>query len=147
VCRLDQDVAEQRDGEDFDPSSLARDYEVLAEMLPVFCVSGKAFQKMSGNFKEDDEVSGFPDVEDTEIPALKRHARDITKSMRAVALRTFFNDVNQYLAEVMMQVVISDQPLQMAEDVKSQERAFIKDASATFSTVFSPQLNARHQPN
>lgn len=108
-------------------------------MLPVFCVSGKAFQKMSGNLKTDDEVSGFLDVEDTEIPALKRHARDITKSVRAVALHTFFNNVHQYLAEVMMQIVISDQPLQMAEDVKSQDKAFIKGASAAFSKVcFTP---------
>lgn len=75
--RLDQELAEERDGEMFDPDFWERDYQHMADMLPVFCVSSRAYQKSSGRIIKDEAVSGFPSIEDTEIPALKRHALSI----------------------------------------------------------------------
>jgi hypothetical protein len=68
---LDQDQAQARDGADFNPDVQERDYEQLAEMLPVFCVSSRAYQKLSGNMKKDEAISGFPTLEDTESPPCK----------------------------------------------------------------------------
>src|SRR5688572_4394524 len=129
------ELAEKRDGEAFNPNSQERDYEELAERLPVFCVSSKAYQKLSGRFCKDEAISGFPDIENTGIPALKRHASKIAKSVRAVVLQGFFSGLHGFLASLMMQVVISDQPSKLAEGLKIQELAFLKGAVAALSKV------------
>jgi hypothetical protein len=44
--------------------------------------------------EKDETISGFPALEDTEIPALQAHALNIVKSVRATALRAFYNEIH-----------------------------------------------------
>lgn len=50
---LDQETAIEEDEENFDPDVDLRDYDKVAETLPVFCVSSRAFQKLSGRLVRD----------------------------------------------------------------------------------------------
>ena len=123
--------------ENFDPTEDARDYAALAGNLPVFCVSSKAYQIMSERLVKDDKVDGFPDIADTGIPGLQRHALKIIESTRAAACRRFFNQMRRYLVSLMIKVVISKRPLALAADMRQQELVFLDQAAADLSTVWT----------
>lgn len=101
VCsRLDQEAAEDEDEDDFNPDAInsARDYEEVARSLPVFCVSSRAYQSLSGRLRKDQtSYPGFLEPSDTEIPHLQQHARKLTEAGRARHCRAFLNDLNQLL--------------------------------------------------
>lgn len=93
VCRLDQKAAIDEDEDAFDPDQNARDYDEVARSLSVFCVSARAYQKLSGRLKKDSvHVDGFTAPEDTEIPQLQEHAKRLTEGGRASTSRRSFND-------------------------------------------------------
>lgn len=48
IKELDQENAAEEDEEGFDPEEDLRDYDAVARSLPVFCVSSRAYQKLSG---------------------------------------------------------------------------------------------------
>jgi len=80
-----------------------RDYDAVAESLPVFCVSSRAFQKLSGRLQRDDfNNNGFRDLEDTEIPQLQAHAKKLTEAGRASSCRRFLNDLIQLINSMKM---------------------------------------------
>lgn len=70
--QLDQETAADEDPDTFNPEEDLRDYEKVAKDLPVYCVSSRAYQKLSGRLVKDNAVRGFTDVEQTEVrtPAL-----------------------------------------------------------------------------
>ncbi len=125
---MDQDAAALKDAELFDPDFQQRNYSEVAAQLPVFCVSSKAYQKMCGRLEQDESVSGFPSLEDTEIPGLRKHAQDIVRETRVATLHMFFNLLSQFLTSIKMQVVVSTQPLNLQEDLREQELKFLKDS-------------------
>jgi hypothetical protein len=94
----------------------------------VFCVSSKAYQKISGRLEDDERVTGFAELEDTEIPALQRHALGIVHETRAVTCRRFLNDLSGFLTSLHLQVVQSHQPLKLADDMKQEELRFLSTA-------------------
>jgi hypothetical protein len=59
IKELDQENAAEEDEDNFNPDEELRDYDKVAESLPVFCVSSRAYQKMSGRLAKDDGVPGF----------------------------------------------------------------------------------------
>lgn len=86
--RLDQQDVEAQDPENFDPEVDQRDYDAIAADLPVYCVSSRAFQNLCGRLPHDKfDPSGFPSVEDTEVPALQDHAGVLTEKARAASAR------------------------------------------------------------
>lgn len=86
---------------DFDPDQDIRDYDAVARMLPVFCVSARAYQQLCGRFKKDDFKSqGFPDVADTEIPNLQQHAKKLTEASRVHSCRRILNDLSQLMNSI-----------------------------------------------
>lgn len=96
--RLDQEAAIDEDEDAFDPDQDARDYDEVARSLSVFCVSARAYQKLSGRLKKDSvHVEGFTEPEDTEIPQLQEHAKRLTEGGRASSSRRFLNDLIQLL--------------------------------------------------
>lgn len=98
--RLDQEAAQDEDEDDFDPEAVdsLRDYEEVARSLPVFCVSSRAYQSMSGRLSKDHaRYDGFLEPSDTEIPQLQQHARKLTEAGRARHCRAFLNDLSQLL--------------------------------------------------
>ncbi|OGM46914.1 hypothetical protein ABOM_004500 [Aspergillus bombycis] len=89
IHELDQEFGEDEDQIEIAGINLpARDYEKLANELPVFCVSTKAYQKLCGRLRKEVHVTGFAKPEDTEIPQLQRHCINLTEKAReASALR------------------------------------------------------------
>lgn len=89
------------DEDAFDPDQDARDYREVAQSLPVYCVSSRAYQKLSGRLKNDSVlVEGFIESEDTEIPGLQEHAIRMTEEGRIRISRRFLNDLAQLLSSM-----------------------------------------------
>jgi len=65
-----------------------RDYSQVEKALPVFVVSSKAFQVLSGD-QQDDKIAihGFLSIEDTEVPALQQHCSSLTFRARALTVK------------------------------------------------------------
>jgi hypothetical protein len=88
----------EADEANFDPEQDLRDYDKVAESLPVFCVSSRAYQQLRGRLKKDNFVNpGFTTEEDTEIPQLQGHAKRMTEAGRALNSRMLLNDISQLL--------------------------------------------------
>ncbi|KXZ41754.1 hypothetical protein GPECTOR_294g795 [Gonium pectorale] len=66
-------------------SSRAEQYAAI--QLPVFCISARDAQKLEGRCKRDGPVAAFNRLEDTEVPALRRHLRDAADAARLRAQR------------------------------------------------------------
>lgn len=97
IKELDQEAAMEADEEAFNPDEELRDYDEVANSLPVFCVSSRAYQKMCGRLKKDEAVPGFRSPEETEVPQLKSHCMKLTESGRIQACRTFLLNLCQNL--------------------------------------------------
>ncbi|KAK3319346.1 hypothetical protein B0H66DRAFT_591910 [Apodospora peruviana] len=75
IKELDQENAAEEDEATFDPEVDLRDFDAVARFLPGFCVSSRAFQKISGRLEKDNfNEAGFESADDTEIPQLQRDA-------------------------------------------------------------------------
>jgi len=98
-----------------------RDYEAVAKQLHVFCVSARGYQQLSGKLEADDSCSGFPELEDTEIPQLKDYASEIVASLRSAAYRDFFIELDRFLTSLMIEVVNGDKPLRLSNKAKTRE--------------------------
>ncbi|KAL2176798.1 uncharacterized protein P884DRAFT_300219 [Thermothelomyces heterothallicus CBS 202.75] len=103
IKELDQENAAEEDEANFDPDVDLRDYDAVAASLPVFCVSSRAYQKLSGRLQKDDfNGSGFQSPEDTEIPQLQAHAKKLTEAGRTAAAHRFLNSLMQLLNSMTM---------------------------------------------
>ncbi|KAK3294038.1 uncharacterized protein B0H64DRAFT_361274 [Chaetomium fimeti] len=103
IKELDQENAAEEDEANFDPEADLRDYDAVAASLPVFCVSSRAFQKLSGRLQKDDfNGGGFQSPDDTEIPQLQAHAKKLTEAGRAANSRRFLNNLLQLLNSMTM---------------------------------------------
>ncbi|KAF2121280.1 hypothetical protein BDV96DRAFT_640676 [Lophiotrema nucula] len=97
VKELDQEHAAEEDEDNFDPDKELRDYDQVANALPVFCVSSRAYQKMCGRMQKDEDVPGFSTPKETEIPQLQAHCKKLTESGRIQTSRTFLIALQQHL--------------------------------------------------
>ncbi|KAI1740104.1 hypothetical protein F4680DRAFT_465868 [Xylaria scruposa] len=96
IKELDRENSAEENDATFDPDEDARDYDEVARSLPVFCVSSRAYQKLSGKLEKDNfQSQGFQSVEDTEIPKLQEHAKKLTEAGCASHYRRFLNDLSQ----------------------------------------------------
>ncbi|EQB44662.1 hypothetical protein CGLO_16575 [Colletotrichum gloeosporioides Cg-14] len=76
------------------------EFDDVAE-LPVFCTSSLAYQRLEGLSDGDaDSVIGFNNVEDTEIPALQKHAQSLTEKLRIGKNREVLAGVCQILNSI-----------------------------------------------
>ncbi|CAK4034253.1 Hypothetical predicted protein [Lecanosticta acicola] len=94
IRELDLEAAEEEDPDNFNPENDIRDYDEVARSLPVFCVSSRAYQKLSGRMQKDSEVPGFTEAEQTEIPQLRAHCKKLTVKGRQAGCRRFLNSLN-----------------------------------------------------
>ncbi|CAD0094133.1 unnamed protein product, partial [Aureobasidium vineae] len=67
------------DPDNFDPEEELRDYGKVSKDLPVYCVSSRAYQKLSGRLVKDNAVRGFTDVDQTEL-----HCKKLTENVRSM---------------------------------------------------------------
>ncbi|MCJ1384792.1 hypothetical protein MMC17_007910 [Xylographa soralifera] len=94
---LDQEIAAEDDEENFNPDADIRDYDEVARSLPVFCVSSRGYQKLQGRLKKDPAVPGFQSLEQTEIPQLQAHCKQLTVAGRTTACKRFMTNLSQLL--------------------------------------------------
>ncbi|KAK3495154.1 Dynamin family-domain-containing protein [Neurospora hispaniola] len=130
IRELDQENAAMQDEENFDPSFEARDYTEVAARLPVFCVSSRAYLKMAGMLKKDEPTTGFLSIGETQIPALQEHAMNIVAETQAAGCRQFLTDLSSFIISLIVQIIIAEKPLKLADDMKEKELAFLKEALA-----------------
>jgi GTPase SAR1 family protein len=100
IKELDQDNAAEENPDEFDPDEEIRDYEEIARSLPVFCVSSRAYQKLSGRLQKDGGVNGFTALEQTEIPQLQAHCRKLTEAGRLQGCKIFLNSLSRLLTSL-----------------------------------------------
>lgn len=97
IKELDEELAVEEDEENFDPNVEIRDYGEVARSLPVFCVSSRGYQKLQGRLLKDPFVPGFKTVEETEIPQLQKHCRQLTEKGRTASCKRFLNNLSQLM--------------------------------------------------
>ena len=97
IRELDQELAAEEDEENFNPDADTRDYEEVARSLPVFCVSSRGYQKLQGRLKKDAKIPGFKALEQTEIPQLQAHCKELTVAGRTSNCKRFINNLSQLL--------------------------------------------------
>lgn len=100
IKELDQENAAEENPDAFDPDEELRDYGEVASALPVFCVSSRAYQKLSGRLRKDGGVNGFTSLSQTEIPQLQAHCRKLTEAGRLQDCRVFLNNLSRLLTSL-----------------------------------------------
>lgn len=91
---LDMEAAEKADAANFDPAKQLRDYNEVAEQLPVFCVSSRGYQKLQGRLKRDGDPPVFGNIEETGLPELQSHCMKLTEKAREYGARKFLNNLS-----------------------------------------------------
>lgn len=125
IKELDQENAAEEDPDNFDPEDEIRDYEEVARSLPVFCVSSRAYQKLSGRLQKDSNVGGFISPDQTEIPQLQAHCRKLTESGRQAGCKRFLSRLNQLLTSLALWAVDDGSSLQMTNHQRLTLKQFI----------------------
>jgi GTPase SAR1 family protein len=121
IKEIDQENAAEEDEENFNPDVEMRDYDEVARLLPVFCVSSRAYQKMCGRMQKDDGVPGFVTPEETEVPQLQDHCKKLTEGGRIQTSRTFLTSVCQMLTTFNLWMANDGTSLKMTdEDMRKQ---------------------------
>jgi hypothetical protein len=93
----------------------------------VFCVSSRAYQCLRGRLGKDDfDSSGFLALEDTEIPQLQAHARQLTEADRARNSRVFLNGLSRVLNS--MKMWASNLSNDISADIEAQDKQAIEAA-------------------
>lgn len=100
IRELDQDTAQEEDPQNFDPLEELRDYEEVARSLPVFCVSSRAYQKLSNRLTKDSGIASFATKAQTQIPQLQAHCRKLTEKGRQAECKRYLNSINQLLTSL-----------------------------------------------
>ncbi|PCG92705.1 Hypothetical protein PENO1_087350 [Penicillium occitanis (nom. inval.)] len=124
IRELDHELAEETDASNFNPDVDVRDYDKVAKSLPVFCVSSRAYQKLSGRFQKEANVPGFRTVEETEVPQLQAHCKKLTEASREANSRRFLNALDQLLNS--LRLVTSSDGLQVTDKQKATRAAIVE---------------------
>lgn len=145
MCRLDQENAVEEDEETFDPDQDLRDYDEVARTLPVFCVSSRAYQSLSGRFQKDDINAaelGFPEAKDTEVPQLQQHAKKLTEAGRASNCRRFLNDFSQLTNSLKFWASTDGAQSHLTDTEKRREDVFLRKLLQSLEDVSRAFLQA-----
>ncbi|TID24181.1 hypothetical protein E6O75_ATG02546 [Venturia nashicola] len=126
IRELDQEAAEQEDEDAFDPEVQIRDYEELARSLPVFCVSSRAYQKLSGRLKKDTATPGFTSFEETGMVQLKAHCKKLTETGRLNHCKVFLNGLSSLLLSLNIWGSNDGTGKNMSKEEKERERGVVK---------------------
>ncbi|KAH7049218.1 Dynamin family-domain-containing protein [Macrophomina phaseolina] len=126
IKELDMETALEEDEEHFDPDQELRDYDEVARSLPVFCISSRAFQKLSGRLKRDKAVPGFENINETEMPQLRAHCKKLTESGRAASSRNFLNSLSQLLNSMNLWASNGTNGSHLTADQQHREAQFLE---------------------
>jgi hypothetical protein len=126
IRELDQENAAEEDEENFNPDEELRDYDEVANSLPVFCVSSRAYQKICGRLQKDDSVPGFKIPEETEIPQLQAHCKKLTEAGRIQTCRTFLLSLCQQLNTFTFWASDDGSGLKLTDDEKRLQVTYLE---------------------
>ena len=135
IKELDQELAVEEDEAHFDPSVEIRNYEEVAQSLPVFCVSSRGYQKLQGRLRQDPAVPGFKSVEETGIPQLQKHCRQLTEKGRAESCRRFLNNLSQLLNSLSLWASNDGTGRNLTEGQKVREAKILRDSFKKLESV------------
>ncbi|KAE8844038.1 hypothetical protein HRS9122_05141 [Pyrenophora teres f. teres] len=126
IKEIDQGNADEEDEDQFNPDIEIRDYAQVANSLPVFCVSSRAYQKMCGRMHKDDPVPGFIAPDETEIPQLQAHCRKLTEAGRLQFSRAFLINLAQMLTTFELWLSNDGTGVTMTEENKQEEVSYLR---------------------
>ncbi|KAJ4335077.1 hypothetical protein N0V87_006352 [Didymella glomerata] len=126
IKELDQENAAEEDEDNFNPDEEIRDYDEVAEALPVFCVSSRAYQKMCGRLAKDDAVPGFNTPEETEVPQLQAHCKKLTEAGRVQSTRAFLLSLCQQLTTFTLWASNDGRVVKMTDDDKCRQHNYVQ---------------------
>ncbi|KAF2212230.1 hypothetical protein CERZMDRAFT_67917 [Cercospora zeae-maydis SCOH1-5] len=125
IRELDMENAEEENPDDFNPDEDLRDYDEVARTLPVFCVSSRAYQKLSGRMKKDSPVPGFTHIDETEVPQLQAHCKKLTVKGRQANCRRFLNSVKQLLLSLALWSSDDGTGVKLTTEQQSVEKQYL----------------------
>ncbi|KAF2660783.1 hypothetical protein K491DRAFT_711373 [Lophiostoma macrostomum CBS 122681] len=126
IKELDQENAAEENEETFNPDEDLRDYDKVAQSLPVFCVSSRAYQKLCGRLVKDGDVPGFRTLEETEIPQLQAHCKKLTEGGRIQTCRTFLLNLCQQLNTFSFWATDDGTGLQLSDEEKRRQVNYLE---------------------
>lgn len=126
IKELDQENAAEEDEDNFNPDKELRDYDEVAKSLPVFCVSSRAYQQMSGRLQKDDSVPGFKTPEETEMPQLQAHCKKLTEAGRIQTAKMFLLSLCQQLTTFSLWASDDGTGLKMTDDDKRKQVRYLE---------------------
>lgn len=135
IKELDQELAVEDDEEHFDPSIEIRDYDEVARSLPVFCVSSRGYQKLQGRLRQDPTVSGFKAIEETEMPQLQTHCRQLTEKGRTASCKRFLNNLSQLLNSMSLWASSDGTGRDLTEHQKAKEASVLQGSLKKLESV------------
>ncbi|RDW67742.1 hypothetical protein BP6252_09138 [Coleophoma cylindrospora] len=125
IKELDQENAEEADAENFNPEEDLRDYDQVAQSLPVFCCSSRAYQKLQGRMQRDSAAPGFRTIQETGIPQLQAHCKKLTEAGRAANCRRYLNSLSQLLISLNLWASNNGSGLNLSDAQKAAEGRFL----------------------
>lgn len=139
IRELDQELAAEEDEENFNPDADTRDYAEVARSLPVFCVSSRGYQKLQGRLRKDPKIPGFKALEETEIPQLQAHCKQLTVAGRTSNCKRFINNLSQLLNSLSIWASNDGTSSNMTADQWRREEKYLQKGLKELETV-SPGL-------
>lgn len=139
IRELDQELAAEEDEEKFNPDADTRDYGEVARSLPVFCVSSRGYQKLQGRLRKDSNIPGFKALEETEIPQLQAHCKQLTVAGRTSNCKRFINNLSQLLNSLSIWASNDGSGANMTADQRRREEKYLQKGLKELETV-SPGL-------
>ena len=103
-----------------------RDYDKVGRDLPVFCVSSRAYQKLCGRLEKDNDVAGFTKKDQTEIPQLQAHCKQLTEKGRLATCRRFLNSLNQLMNSLGLWASDDGTGAKMTGQQRDAEKTFLQ---------------------
>ncbi|KAI1429250.1 hypothetical protein F5Y12DRAFT_727371 [Xylaria sp. FL1777] len=120
---LDEYEAERIDPNSFDPEKSLRDYAEVGRSLPIFCVSSKAYQSLA----KCKQVDGFCNMDATEIPQLRAHAKKLTEATRIRDMKSFLNDLAQTFNSLYLWSSKKGPEFYLTDEERKAEMKYVKE--------------------
>ena len=143
IKELDQEIAEEVDAANFNPELDVRDYDDVARSLLVFCVSARAYQRLMGRLRQESDVPGFKTVQETEIPQLQEHCKQLTVAGRTNACNQFLATLSQLLNSLALWAVNDGTGANLTREQKTREDRLLQQQLKSLESVSVPPFFAQ----
>ena len=141
IKELDEQVAVDKDPLEGIQNPRARNYDQIGAALPVFCVSSKAYQKLSGRLPNDPAMGpAFAAAEDTNIPQLQNHCMKLTETRRTAAARHYLNQAGRIFTSLNMWGTDTSSETTMTDEQEIEMKELLVEGQTKLKTVRYPSF-------